>query len=217
MGSQGTEGASGRIVPPSSWRIARGTASTGCMKQSDSASHSSRPTSAFPRTARIRHLKTVGALLETLGARLGDRRSLTLSELLRSSAGTTELMLDLKGSNVRGAEPAQKMDPPARVHDVRPLVGAARRLRRASRPLLRISREPSPAGRGLRRFADTGVDGVSIHERLLDARVVADLRSGLVLTWPVNMLRYARRSSCAWESTGSSSRPQASANAAAPA
>jgi glycerophosphoryl diester phosphodiesterase len=40
----------------------------------------------------------------------------------------------------------------------------------------------------LARYAQTGVDGVSVHERLLDARVVADLRAvaGLVLTWPVN-------------------------------
>jgi glycerophosphoryl diester phosphodiesterase len=44
------------------------------------------------------------------------------------------------------------------------------------------------------RFGETGLDGVSIHERLLDARVVADLRTvaGLVLTWPVNVPARAR-------------------------
>ena len=46
MGSQGTRGPPAGSRRRSSWRIARGTASTGCMKQSDSASHSSRPTSA---------------------------------------------------------------------------------------------------------------------------------------------------------------------------
>ncbi len=46
----------------------------------------------------------------------------------------------------------------------------------------------------LTRFADTGVDGVSIHERLLDARSVAELRgvASLVLTWPVNAPARAR-------------------------
>jgi glycerophosphoryl diester phosphodiesterase len=46
----------------------------------------------------------------------------------------------------------------------------------------------------LGRYAETGVDGVSIHERLLDARVVTDLRAvaGLVLTWPVNAPARAR-------------------------
>ena len=57
-----------------------------------------------------------------------------------------------------------------------------------------LGREPSPARAPLRRFGETGVDGVSIHERLLDARVMADLRSvaGLVLTWPVNVPVRAR-------------------------
>ncbi len=47
----------------------------------------------------------------------------------------------------------------------------------------------------LRRFAGNRLDGVTIHERLLDERVVAELRqvADLVLTWPVNAPARARQ------------------------
>jgi glycerophosphoryl diester phosphodiesterase len=45
------------------------------------------------------------------------------------------------------------------------------------------------------RFGASGIDGVSVHERLLDERVVADIRrvTDFVLTWPVNAPDRARR------------------------
>lgn len=46
----------------------------------------------------------------------------------------------------------------------------------------------------LRRFAGDRLDGVSIHERLLDAPSVAALRSicDVIMTWPVNRPERAR-------------------------
>ena len=150
----------------------------------------------FHGRPEIRHLKTVGPLplywdRWALGSPL--RRSLVLSELLDATAPATELMLDLKGSNARLAQivraaiephlPGRRFTVCARTwalldtFDGLPVrrfasVGSRRQLRSL-----------------LERFAGTGLDGVSIHERLLDARVVAELRSvaALVLTWPVNI------------------------------
>jgi glycerophosphoryl diester phosphodiesterase len=45
----------------------------------------------------------------------------------------------------------------------------------------------------LRSFAGAGLDGVSIHSRLLDSATVEELRrvAGVVMTWPVNDPRHA--------------------------
>ena len=150
----------------------------------------------FHGRPEIRHLKTVGPLplyWDRWALASPFRRSLTLSELLHSSAGTTELMLDLKGSKLRLAEIVRE--------EIEPYL-PGRRFTVCARSWalldafdgLPVRRFASVGSRRqipnlLRRFGETGVDGVSIHERLLDARVVADLRSvaGLVLTWPVNV------------------------------
>ena len=155
----------------------------------------------FHGRPEIRHLKTVGPLplyWDRWALASPFRRSLTLSELLCSSSGTTELMLDLKGSSVRLAEIVRaELGPyvPGRRFTV-----CARSWRLLDEfeglPVRRFASVGSrrQIGSLLRRFGETGVDGVSIHERLLDARVLADLRSvaGLVLTWPVNVPGRAR-------------------------
>jgi len=155
----------------------------------------------FHGRAEVRHLNTVGPLpiywdRWTLASPF--RRSLVLSELLRATDTGTELMLDVKGWRSRLAKivraeiepylPGRRFTICARswhlldVFDGLPVRRlASARSRRQMRALLH-------------RFADTGVDGVSVHEHLLDARAVAELRSvaGMVLTWPVNAPSRAR-------------------------
>jgi glycerophosphoryl diester phosphodiesterase len=155
----------------------------------------------FHGRPEIRHLKTLGPLpfyWDRWELASPFRSSLVLPELLRASSGTSELMLDLKGSKRRLAEIVRA--------EIEPYV-PGRRFTVCARSWglldafdgLPVRRFASVGSRRqlhglLRRFADTGVDGVSIHERLLDARVVAELRSvaGLVLTWPVNAPARAR-------------------------
>lgn len=141
----------------------------------------------------VRHLKTVGPL-----PILWDRWQLAnpfaprleLDALLASVGPETGLMLDLKGWNRRLAELVL-----ARLPDDRPMTISAR-----SRRLL----EPFAGREHIRRFQSVGsrrqlqallrrddldeLDGISIHERLLDEQVVAELRRSTpcVITWPVN-------------------------------
>lgn len=154
----------------------------------------------FRGRLEIHHMKTVGSL-PLLSSRweLAPpwRPRLLLAELLDAAAPTTELMLDLKGRNPRLAhlaiaalepylgsrrltvcarswpllDPFEGL-PVRRVHSV----GTARQLR----ALLRHAR-------GAR------IEGVSIHERLLDLTAVTELRrlSAVVMTWPVNDLARA--------------------------
>lgn len=150
----------------------------------------------------VRHLKTLGPV-PVLWDRwaLASARSprLVLADLLAATATQTELMLDLKGRDRRlatGVLGALRpylgsraftvcarswplLTPFDELHGVRAVhsVGNAKQLRR----LLR-----SVTGRRLQ--------GVSIHERLLDAGTVAELRrvSDLVLTWPANAVARAR-------------------------
>ena len=155
----------------------------------------------FHGRPEIRHLKTVGPLplyWDRWALASPFRRSLVLAELLAATRPETELMLDLKGGDPRLAAIVRaELDPflPERrftvcarswelleTFDDLPVrrfasVGSHRQLRAL-----------------LARDAQTGLDGVSIHERLLDARVVADLRAvaELVLTWPVNAPARAR-------------------------
>lgn len=155
----------------------------------------------FRGRPEIRHLKTLGPLpvyWDRWELASPFRRSLLLPELLGASTGRSELMLDLKGSTERLAEIVRaELEPylPGRRFTVCArswgLLDAFEGL-----PVRRLASVGSRRQiRGfLRRFADTGVDGVSIHERLLDPKVVADLRAvaGLVLTWPVNAPARAR-------------------------
>jgi glycerophosphoryl diester phosphodiesterase len=155
----------------------------------------------FHGRPEIRHLKTVGPLplywdRWELASPLRPR--LVLSELLRSRGAASELMLDLKGSKMRLAELVRaELEPylPGRRFTV------CARSWRLLEPFdgLPVRRVASVGSRRqlralLDRFAGARLDGVSIHERLLDDRVVAELRSvaGLVLTWPVNVPARAR-------------------------
>lgn len=155
----------------------------------------------FHGRPEIRHLKTLGPLplyWDRWELASPFRRSLLLPELLRASTGRSELMLDLKGSRRRLAEIVRaELEPylPGRRFTVCArswgLLDAFEGL-----PVRRFASVGSRRQLSslLARFADTGVDGVSIHERLLDATVVAELRTvaGLVLTWPVNAPARAR-------------------------
>jgi glycerophosphoryl diester phosphodiesterase len=147
----------------------------------------------------VRHLKTLGPIPV-----LWDRwrvanpfaPRLALASLLRAVGLTTELLLDLKGRDLELARlvlselpPGRRvtvcardwrlLEPFAEHADIRALhsVGTARQLRRL-----------------LSRAGGARLEGVSIHERLLDASAVAELRrhASLVLTWPVNTLQRAQ-------------------------
>jgi glycerophosphoryl diester phosphodiesterase len=150
----------------------------------------------------VRHRKTLGPI-----PILWDRWELAppwtprllLEDLLAQTAPGTELMLDLKGHDPRlpgrvaaaistaGAcgrltvcsQDWRLLEPLRRLPDVRVVhsVGNARQLARLRR---RLTGEP--------------LAGVSIHRRLLDAAVVADLRrrAELVLSWPVESVAQAR-------------------------
>lgn len=149
----------------------------------------------------MRHLKTLGPV-----PILWDRWRLAnpfaprllLPELLGALDPQTELMLDLKGRDRRLC------------HGVTDSVDAAglRRITVCARswPLLedfrcdeRFRVVHSVGNRRqlrvlLRNFEGRPLQGVSIHARLLDAGVVAELRrrAEVVLSWPVNSLAHAR-------------------------
>jgi glycerophosphoryl diester phosphodiesterase len=141
--------------------------------------------------AEVRHLKTLGPVpilwdRWRLASPFAPR--LRLPELLAAAAPETHLMLDLKGRDPRLAHLVLRALPPGRRITV-----CAR-----SRRLL----EPFEGRPGVRRFRSAGsrrqlrrllrgrdvLDGISVHARLLDRRVVAALRgrAPTVLTWPVN-------------------------------
>jgi glycerophosphoryl diester phosphodiesterase len=126
------------------------------------------------------------------------RSQLELQELLDATAADTELVLDLKGPRIELAEGILRAlephlgerrftvcarcwrllepfagTPVRRVHSV----GSARQLREV-----------------LRCFAHERIEGVSIHERLLDKASVDSLRevADVIMTWPVNRPDRAR-------------------------
>lgn len=143
----------------------------------------------------VRHLKTVGPLpilwdRWRLGNPFGPR--LQLGQLLDALGPDTELMLDLKGRAERTAalvvsevttRPRRRitvcarnwplLEPFRRLPDVTVVysIGSVRQLHAF-----------------LRRFAGTRLEGVSVHRRLLDRKVVRELaaRAEIVLSWPVN-------------------------------
>jgi glycerophosphoryl diester phosphodiesterase len=149
----------------------------------------------------VRHLRTVGPL-----PILWDRwqlaapwsRRLRLAELLEATAPETELVLDLKGSKTQVSERT--------LAAIRPFLDERRfTICARSWPLLETFaglpvRRLHSIGterelrRFLERFAAHRLDGVSVHERLLRADTVADLRSiaDVVLTWTVNRPARAR-------------------------
>jgi hypothetical protein len=146
----------------------------------------------------VRHLKTVGPLpilwdKWRLANPLAPR--LELRDLLAGARRDTQLLLDLKGRNPRLAELVLDTLPSGRRVTV-----CAR-----SRALL----EPFTDREYVRVFQSVGsrrqlqallreadgllLDGISVHERLLDESVVAELRrrASTVISWPVNSLQRA--------------------------
>jgi glycerophosphoryl diester phosphodiesterase len=151
----------------------------------------------------VRHLKTLGPVPV-----LWDRWTiappwtprLCLGELLACVLPRTEIMLDLKGRDVR----------------LPGLVAAALAERESGGPVIVCARawkllDLLPAAPGLRRvhsvgdrrqldrlrrrFAGRRLDGISIHRRLLDEETVRDLRdrAELVMSWPVESVEHARQ------------------------
>jgi len=156
----------------------------------------------FRGRLEVRHLKTLGPIPV-----LWDRwllanpfaRRLQLGELLAATAPRTELMLDLKGRNPRLAADV--------LSALRPLVGRRRLIVCARSWALLEPFEGLPdvrtvhsagTARQLRALLLHGhgrrLQGVSVHERLLNPATVAEIRSvaDLILTWPANAAGRAR-------------------------
>jgi hypothetical protein len=167
----------------------------------------------FGGRLEVRHRKTVGPI-----PILWDRWELAppwaprmlLDELLSDAAGSTELMLDLKGHDHRL---------PGRVVAAIEAAGARARVTVCSQDWRLL--EPFGSRAGIRVVHSVGnarqlarlrrrsgeLAGVSIHQRLLDAGVVAELRrrAEVVLSWPVESVAQARRLA-AWGVNGLISR-----------
>lgn len=155
----------------------------------------------FAGRLEVRHRKTLGPV-----PILWDRWELAppwaprmlLGELLAAGAPGTELMLDLKGHDPRLS---------GRVLTAIEASGTAGRVTvcsqdwrllepLAARPGVRVVHSVGNARQLARLRRGRGpLAGVSIHERLLDAAVVDELRrrAGLVLSWPVESVAHARR------------------------
>lgn len=143
----------------------------------------------------VRHLRTVGLL-----PILWDRwrlaapwtRRLQLRELIEATAPETELVLDLKGSKTEASEKTLEAIRPFLDHRRFTVCARSWPLLEtfAGLPVRRLHSIGSERElrRFLERFATDRLDGVSVHERLLRADTVAQLRSiaDVVLTWTVN-------------------------------
>jgi glycerophosphoryl diester phosphodiesterase len=156
----------------------------------------------FAGRLEVRHLKTLGpvpVLWDRWELRPPWTPRLSLHRLLAAVGPDTELMLDLKGRDVRLA--VAVADAVRRIRPERPLtvcsqcwalveavrdaaavrvvhsVGGARQLARLR---ARLEREP--------------VQGISIHRRLLTPAVTGELRAraGVLMTWPVSSAADAR-------------------------
>jgi glycerophosphoryl diester phosphodiesterase len=154
----------------------------------------------FRGRVEIRHLKTLGPLpvfWDCWQLAPPWRAHLQLSDLLAAASPETELMLDLKGKDPRLAERV--------IAELEPYFGK-RHLSICTRawPLLEAF-DGLPVGRIhsvgtarqlralIRATSTRRIEGVSIHERLLDFAAVTELRrvTGIVMTWPVNDLTRA--------------------------
>jgi glycerophosphoryl diester phosphodiesterase len=152
------------------------------------------------RRVEVRHLKTLGPIpllwdRWELASPLAPR--LLLHELLAAVGTRTELLLDLKGG-----DPALSPLVLAELRKPRARVTVCARSWRllepfAGRPDVRTIHSVGTR-RQLRHllsaFSGGRLAGVSIHERLLDASTLAELRrlTALVMTWPVNSVERAR-------------------------
>jgi hypothetical protein len=202
MGSQGTEGAGDRIAQPF---VVAHRAANRLDRLREAEGHDVGLVEADVRLyhgrLEVRHLKSLGPLplyWDRWALASPFRRSLVLSDVLRAADADTELMLDLKGGRPRLAELVRAELEPClprrrfticartwRLLDVFEGLPVRRFASAGSRRQVRAL---------LRRYADGGIDGVAVHERLLDERAVGELRSvaGLVLSWPVNVPARAR-------------------------
>jgi glycerophosphoryl diester phosphodiesterase len=149
----------------------------------------------FRGRLEVRHLKTVGPLpllWDRWRLEAPWRPRLLLGDLLEAAGPATALMLDLKGRRTEVAEQA--------LEELRPSLGN-RRLTVCARswrlleafagtPVRRIHSVGTARQLRLllRRYAGAHLEGVSIHERLLDAVSAAALRNlaDEIFTWPVN-------------------------------
>jgi glycerophosphoryl diester phosphodiesterase len=156
----------------------------------------------FRGRLEVRHLKSLGPIPV-----LWDRWRLAnpfaprlqLDELLAATGPQTELMLDLKGGNPRLAADV--------LSALQPVLGR-RRLIVCARAWALL--EPFEGLPGVRTVYSAGnarqlralllrghgrrLQGVSVHERLLNPATVAEIRSvaDLVMTWPANAAGRAR-------------------------
>ena len=156
----------------------------------------------FRGRLEVRHLKTVGPvplLWDTWTVAPPWTPRLLLGDLLATAAPETELMLDLKGRDPRLAPAVAR----ALREQPRASVTVCSRSWRLLEPL-----RDEPAVRVvhsvgserqlaalLRRIGGTGLQGVSIHKKLLDPAITARLRARteLVMAWPVLDLEEGRR------------------------
>jgi glycerophosphoryl diester phosphodiesterase len=149
----------------------------------------------------VRHLKTAGPiplLWDRWELRARRRPQLELHALLAATAAETELVLDLKGPRVRLA--AEVLDAIQPYLGRRRFTVCARRWKLletfAGTPVRRVHSVGSARQlrHVLRRFAHQRLDGVSIHERLVDSTTIASLReiADVIMTWPVNRPEHAR-------------------------
>lgn len=149
----------------------------------------------------VRHLKAVGPILWDRWYIASPRTPrLELADLLAAAGRDTVLMLDLKGFRRRLARAVLAE---LAVHpgvDETVVCSRSWRLLEAfeADPRVRVvhsvgSRRQLRALR--RRFADRRLAGVSIHQRLLDEHVTAELRrrAELIVSWPVETADEAMR------------------------
>lgn len=150
----------------------------------------------FRGRLEVRHLKRLGPLpllWDRWELATPRRGKLVLDDLLAAASPDTVLMLDLKGRRRLLADLVAEAVAPHLPR--RRLIVSARCWRLLERfeelPVRRLGSAGSARQLRalLRRAHDLSLDGVSVHERLLDARSVAELRkaaAALVMTWPVN-------------------------------
>jgi len=146
----------------------------------------------------VRHLRTIGPIpifwdRWRLANPFAPR--LRLEALLEAISPRTELMLDLKGRNARLAQLVLKQLTGG--HAITVCSRSWRLLEPfRGRPDIRVVYSIGSfreLNRLIAQFEGRELDGVSVHERLLDARTVAELsrRAAVIMTWPINSLNRA--------------------------
>ena len=149
----------------------------------------------FRGRLEVRHLKTVGPIpifWDRWKLAAPWRPRLELGQLLEATAPETELLLDLKGRRIEIAEAVRNTISP--FLGARPFTVCARSWRLlaafAGLPVRRVHSVGSERQlrRLLGRIGEQRLEGISVHQSLLDRESVAALRAvaDLIMTWPVN-------------------------------